>query len=193
VVCYESHKLNEHEYKYATHDLKLATIVLVLKMWRHYLLGRRFILMNDHCGLKYLFDQPRLNVRHARWMVLINEFDFKIKHIKEKENKVVDVLSRSVQTIHLVATSVGESHIQQRIKTLLTEDNFFNQVKEKLQQETKEKRYEGYPIRDDNLLMYNKMLYVPNSTNLRKLILNEFHRRPYVGHLGYQKIVTTVR
>jgi len=29
-------------------------------MWRHYLLGRKFILMIDHGGLKYLFEQPKL-------------------------------------------------------------------------------------------------------------------------------------
>jgi hypothetical protein len=98
VICYESRKLNEHEKKYVTHDLELATIMHALKMWRHYLLGRRFILMTDHCGLKYLFDQPRLNARQARWMVLISEFDFEIKHIKGKENKVADALNQSVQT-----------------------------------------------------------------------------------------------
>jgi hypothetical protein len=137
VICYESRKLNEHEKKYVTHDLELATIVHALKMWRHYLLGRRFVLMTDHCGLKYLFDQPRLNARQARWMALISEFDFEIKHIKGKENKVEDALSQSVQTIHLATTSVGESDIKQRIKTLLQEDEFFNQVKEGLQQEPK--------------------------------------------------------
>jgi hypothetical protein len=47
VVCYESRKLNEHEQHYVTHDLELATIVHALKMWRHYLLGRRFVLMTE--------------------------------------------------------------------------------------------------------------------------------------------------
>jgi hypothetical protein len=51
VVCYESRKLNEHEINYVTHDLELATIVHALKMWRHYLLGRKFVLMTDQCGL----------------------------------------------------------------------------------------------------------------------------------------------
>jgi hypothetical protein len=61
VVCYESRKLNEHEANYVTHDLELAAIVHALKMWRHYLLGRKFVLMTDHYGLRYLFDQPKLN------------------------------------------------------------------------------------------------------------------------------------
>ena len=63
VICYESRKLKEHEKNYATHDLELATINHALKMWRHYLMGRKFELRTDHHGLKYLFDQPNLNAR----------------------------------------------------------------------------------------------------------------------------------
>jgi len=55
VICYESQKLNEHEKNYLTHDIELAVIIHALNMWRHYLLGRRFVLMSDHIGLKYLF------------------------------------------------------------------------------------------------------------------------------------------
>jgi hypothetical protein len=51
VIFYESRKLNEHEINYVTHDLELAAIVHALKMWRHYLLGRKFVLMIDHYGL----------------------------------------------------------------------------------------------------------------------------------------------
>ena len=49
---------------------------------------RRVELRTDHCGLKYLFDQPTLNARKAIWLEFLCEFDFKIKHIKGKENKV---------------------------------------------------------------------------------------------------------
>jgi hypothetical protein len=72
VICYTSQKLNEHEINYVTHDLELATIVHALKMWRHYLLGRRFVLMTDHCRLRHLFDQPKLNAMQARWMPLLS-------------------------------------------------------------------------------------------------------------------------
>lgn len=56
VACYESWKLNEHEQNYQMHVLELPMIIHALKMWRHYLLGRRFTLMSDHSGLRYLFD-----------------------------------------------------------------------------------------------------------------------------------------
>jgi hypothetical protein len=42
VVCFESRKLKEHEKNYATHDLELATIVHTMKMWRHYLMWKKF-------------------------------------------------------------------------------------------------------------------------------------------------------
>jgi hypothetical protein len=84
VIFYESKKLNENEINYVTHDVELASIVYALKIWRNYLPGRIFVLMTDHCGLRYLFDQPKLNARQDRWMALLSEFDFEIKHIKGK-------------------------------------------------------------------------------------------------------------
>ena len=65
-----------------THDLELAAIIHALKMWKHYLLGKRFIQMSDHSGLMYLFDQPNLNVKQAKWLATLSEFDFEIEYIK---------------------------------------------------------------------------------------------------------------
>jgi hypothetical protein len=78
VICYESKKLNKHETNYVTHDLELATIVHALKVWRHYLIGIKFVLMTDHSTMMYLFDQPKLNASQARCMDLTSKFDFEI-------------------------------------------------------------------------------------------------------------------
>jgi hypothetical protein len=117
VIFYESKKLNEHEINYVTHDLELASIVHALKMWRHYLLGRRFVLMTNHSGLRYMFDQPKLNVRQARWMALLSEFNFEIKHIKGKENRVVDALRISMKVLHLEIVSTYEMDVKERFKS----------------------------------------------------------------------------
>lgn len=71
---------------YVTRDLELATIIHALKMWRNYILGKRFILMSDHSGLTYLFYKPNLNVKKARWLDTLSEFDFEVRYIKGKEN-----------------------------------------------------------------------------------------------------------
>jgi hypothetical protein len=66
VVAYVSKQLKIHELNYPTHDLELAVVVFVLKIWRHYLYGARFEVFSDHNSLKYLFDQKELNMRQRR-------------------------------------------------------------------------------------------------------------------------------
>ena len=112
VVCYESRKLEDNGKNYATHDLEIAAIVHALKMWRHYLMGRIFELRTNHCSLKYLFDQPTPNARQARWLEFLCEFDFEIKHIKGKENKVDDALSRKVHEMHVASLSIFQSDMR---------------------------------------------------------------------------------
>ncbi|XP_050919702.1 uncharacterized protein LOC127137274 [Lathyrus oleraceus] len=48
VVAYASRQLRVHEKNYPTHDLELAAVVFVLKIWRHYLYGSRFEVFSDH-------------------------------------------------------------------------------------------------------------------------------------------------
>ena len=75
-MAYESRKLKEHEKNYATHDLELVALIHGLKMWRHYLIGRKFTLMSYNISLKYLFDQQNSNARHARWFSFLSEYYF---------------------------------------------------------------------------------------------------------------------
>ena len=38
-------------------------------------------------------------------------------------------------------------------------------------------------------MLYKNRLYVPNIPEIKLLILNEVHKIPYSGHLGYQKMI----
>ena len=109
MVFYESRKLKEHERIYATHDLELAVIEHALKMWRHYLMGKRFELKTYHCGMKYFNGQPSLNAKKSRWFYFLSEYDFDIKHIKLKENKVVDALKKRMHEMHV--TTIREFEV----------------------------------------------------------------------------------
>jgi hypothetical protein len=55
LVAYASWQLRKHEVNYLTHDLELATVVHALKIWRHYLMGKRCELYTDHKSFKYIF------------------------------------------------------------------------------------------------------------------------------------------
>jgi hypothetical protein len=41
--------------------------------------------------------------------------------------------------------------------------------------------------------MYKNIIYVPNVQDLKRMILNEIHNVPYVGHPGYQKTMAVVK
>ena len=73
---------------------------------------RKFELRTNHCGLKYLFEQPTLNARKPRRLEFLCEFYFEIKHIKGKENKVVDALSTRLHSMHVEAISTFQSGLR---------------------------------------------------------------------------------
>jgi hypothetical protein len=94
VVAYASRQLRKHEVNYPTQDLELAAVVHALKIWRHYLMGKRCELYTDHKSLKYIFTQSNLNLRQRRWLELIKDYDLGINYHPEKTNVVADALSR---------------------------------------------------------------------------------------------------
>jgi hypothetical protein len=153
VICYESRKLKEHEKNYATHDLELAAVVHALRKWRHYLMGKKFELRTDHNGLKYLFDQPTLNARQIRWLEFLCEYDFDIKHIKGKENKVADALRRKVHELHATATSMYRTEIKDRIIEAANVDLQYKIPVAKLLPHEKPQTKESYTLGTDGLLL----------------------------------------
>jgi hypothetical protein len=125
--------LKEHERNYATHYLELATIVHALRKWRHYLMGKRFELRTDHNVLKYLFDQPNLNARQRRWLEFLSEYDFDIRHIKGKENKVVGALSRRVYKLHATTINMYQTNVNRKIMEAANTDMQYRELVAMLQ------------------------------------------------------------
>ena len=71
-------------------------------------------------------DFIALNARQARWLEFLCEFDFEIKHIKGKENKVVDALSRKVHEIHVETLSIWKSDLRQQIVNHIAKDELYD-------------------------------------------------------------------
>jgi hypothetical protein len=90
---------------YPTHDLELAVVVHALKIWRHYLMGKRCELYTDHKSLKYIFTESNLNLRQRRWLE-IKDYDLGMNYHPEKANVVADALSQRSQANHLVVKSI---------------------------------------------------------------------------------------
>jgi len=71
VVAYASRQLKPYEKNYPTHNLELAAVVFVFKIWRHCLYGVPCRIFTDHQSLKSIFTQKELNLRQRRFVGII--------------------------------------------------------------------------------------------------------------------------
>jgi hypothetical protein len=106
VIAYALRQLRKHEAHYPTHDLELVVVVHALKIWRHYLMGKRCELYTDHKSLKYIFTKSNLNLRQRRWLELIKDYDLGINYHPRKANVVADTLSQRSHVSQLVVDSM---------------------------------------------------------------------------------------
>ena len=141
--------------------------------------------MTDNKGLKYLLDQPNLNTTQARWLAFLNEYDFGIQHIKGKENKVVDALSRNAKLNFTVAISTYTIDLEEQLKAGIEQDENYLKLQAKEKENLIESLSIGYNLNEKSLLLYKDRIYVPNVPKIKLLILDEIHKTPYSGHPGY--------
>ena len=66
-------------------------------------------------------------------------------------------------------------------------------MKNKLQQENLEKGYEGYQLKDGWTSYFKNGLYIHNSSDLRRFIMDEIYKVLYSIHPRYQKTIATTR
>ena len=94
VIAYASRKLKVHEKNYPTHDLEFATMVFLLKLWRHYLCGVHLDVFTDNKSFQYMFTQRELNLRESIWFELLKDYEMNAHYNPGKANIVDDPLSR---------------------------------------------------------------------------------------------------
>jgi len=189
-IAYVSIKLKLHEELYTTHDLELTVVVLALKIWRHYLVGRSFTLKSYHQSLQYLFTQRDLNARQRQWSEFLSEYDFGISYIKGKENVVADVLSRRSRIFSLIPIKVD----LRRVLEHLIKDNWYLKIRSSLDgKKPKESKFEGYELENDGILRFHGRMYIPDNRDLRDTIFKEAHRAVYCAHPGVKKMYTNTK
>ncbi|KAJ3566511.1 hypothetical protein NP233_g6963 [Leucocoprinus birnbaumii] len=94
-VAFESRPFKGAELNYPVHEKELFAIVRALTKWRNELLGLPFTVLTDHRTLECFETQKHLSRRQARWMELLQQYEFEIVYIKGDDNSVADALSRT--------------------------------------------------------------------------------------------------
>lgn len=192
-VAFTSRKLNPAEKNYPTHEQELLAVVHALKTWRYYLDGTHFIVYTDHATLRHFPTQPKLTRRQARWMELLQEYDFQFKYKKGSDNIVPDALSRRPDhqdnapvTLHSLGIHL-EPGLRQRLINGYPDDPKIGPIYKSCLEGSCPPRYSL----DNGLLCVLRqgatVICVPQKSDIRLSLLHDAHDSAIAGHLGFDK------
>ncbi|GKB16862.1 DNA-directed DNA polymerase [Tanacetum coccineum] len=71
----------------------MLAVVYAFENFRSYIIMNKSIVYTNHSALKYLFNKKDTKERLLRWVLLLQEFDFKVIDTKGAKNYVADHLS----------------------------------------------------------------------------------------------------
>ena len=197
VVAYVSRQLKEYKKNYSTHNLELAAVVFMLKIWRHYLYGEKTQIFTDHKSLKYFFTQKELNMRQRRWLELVKDYDVDIQYHPGKGNVVANNLSRKmVHSSTLITREVRVQREFERVNIVVATEGVIAQLArlnerillQKVLGLLDESPVDGFSKSLDEGQLYQGRLCIPTIEDLRKEILMEAHNSPFVMHPGGTKM-----
>nr|GEW21605.1 hypothetical protein [Tanacetum cinerariifolium] len=93
-IRYASKTMTEVESNYTTTEKEMLAVVYAFEKFWSYLIMNKSIVYTDHFAPKYLFAKKDSKARLLRWVLLLQEFSFKVIDTKGAENLATDHLSR---------------------------------------------------------------------------------------------------
>ena len=86
--------------------------------------------------------------------------------------------------------------LDEQLEEGIEQDEIYQNLQAKTKENLIESLSKGYSLNEKGFLLYKDRMYVPNVPKVPKvklIILDEIHKTPYSGHLGYQKTITMLR
>nr|GEW81028.1 reverse transcriptase domain-containing protein [Tanacetum cinerariifolium] len=93
-IHYASKTMIEEESNYTTTKKEMLAVVYAFEKFQSYVIMNKSIMYTDHSALKYLFATKDSQARLLCWVLLLQEFTFKVIDRKGAENLAADHLSR---------------------------------------------------------------------------------------------------
>ena len=93
-------------------------------------------------------------------MSFLSDYNFEIKHIKGKENKVADALSHHVNL--LFASSSYESDLENHILSAESSNKEYQFLKEKTTKNDQNQVKTNFILNQQGLLLHKNRMYIPN-------------------------------
>lgn len=94
VIAYAGRCLNRAESNYCITRKELLAVVYFIRYFRHYLLGKPFLLRTDHSALTWLHKTRDPIGQNARWLEQLGEYAFDVEHRPGPRHGNADAMSR---------------------------------------------------------------------------------------------------
>ena len=179
-IAYYSKTLGVRASNKAIYEKELMAIVFAILKWKHYLLGRRFIVRTDQRSLKHLLGQREVNNDYQKWVVKLMGLDFAIEYNPGKDNTVVDALSRMSRGemelgALLSSNGVNWGLLQEEVK----KDPVLFRIRAAV--EKGEQIPTDFTLKND-VLHYKGIYVLAKSSPFIPALLREYHDSPLGGH-----------
>lgn len=169
----------------STYEKELLAVIFAVEKWRHYLLGRRFMIKTDHQSLRYLLDQRVSTANQQKWITKLMGMDYDICYKKGKDNIVADSLSRQMEgtqpaSRNYALTSTTPTWLEQLSTSWFADTTLADIIAQLSVDPTSNP---GYTFTNGRLRFEGKLV-VGNDGLLKQQLLHEFHSTATGGHSG---------
>lgn len=195
-IAYFSNGLTDREQLKPIYERELMAIVMAVQKWKHYLMGKKFIVRTDQKSLKFLLEQRDISLDYQRWLTKLLGYDFEIVYKAGSENKVADGLSRVMIDRQMDANGVL---CALTVSSSLQMQNIFDEVdgNEEIQKLVKKVMLGdlpkvGYTVVGGRLF-YKNRLFLSRSSQFISQILSEYHDGVMGGHSGILKTIKRIQ
>ncbi|KAJ7979044.1 Retrotransposon protein, putative, Ty3-gypsy subclass [Quillaja saponaria] len=185
LVAYESHKLSQAERRYTAQEKEMLAVIHCLQVWRHYLLGSKFIVKTNNTGVSHFFTQPKLTPKQGRWHEFLAEFNFEFEHKAGKSNQAADALSRKAEfAVMTYVAHISASRVTTSMREHIRENLDKDPVAQAIINLAKEWKTRQFWVENGLLMAKGSQLFIPKAGDLRRMLMKECHDTLWAGHLG---------
>src|ERR1044072_9526555 len=182
-IAYFIKALSDKNLIKSVYEKELMALVLAIQHWRHYLLGKEFVVYTDHRSLKHFLQQRISSPDQQCWLAKLLGYQFDVRYKPGLENKAADALSRCYDDAEMAAMVhnplwVDKNGILEEIK----QDSYVQQLLAKIEKDPNSKP--GFSVQQGVLLYQGRLVLGANSAVIPQL-LKEFHETPMGGHSGF--------
>ncbi|GMI70911.1 hypothetical protein HRI_000760400 [Hibiscus trionum] len=168
----------------------MLVVLIAVKKWLAYFVGRHFKIRTDHQSLKFLAENQIVTPAQQKWVVKMIEYDYEVIYKKVSTNVVADTLSRKPRNGEgqLLAISSVNTNVMARVAESWGTDDRLRKIIEAIQRGSS--HYAKYSW-DEKWLIRKVKVVVGQNEELKKDLILYFHCSPIGGHSGVE--VTTRR